>query len=142
MLIGCDQGCLVRLSFALQNPDEKPEIKMAQLFPPSITLYQIIKTSNPKNRNEYVICSSNGVHFRTQSNESRFEFEGTKSSILEDKGTFTSVVELSQTIMAVSAMDQCQVILIENANGTPKASNAIRFGSPVISLVGSTVFLE
>ena len=83
MLIGCDQGCLVRLTLDPREPDQKPEIKMAKLFAPSLTLYQIIKTSNPKNRNEYVICSSQGVHFRSQSNESRFEFEGAKSSILE-----------------------------------------------------------
>jgi hypothetical protein len=89
------------------------------LFPPSITLYQIIHSSNIKNRCEYVICSSKGVHFRTLSNESRFEFEGTKKSILEDKGSFTTIVELSKTIMAVSALDQLQVIIIENANGTP-----------------------
>ena len=122
MLIGCNQGCLARLSLSPQNPDASPpEIKVIQLFPPSITLYQIIKTSNPKNRNEYVICSSEGVHFRSQSNESRFEFEGAKNSILEEKGTFTTVVELSQTILAVSAMDQYQVIIIENANGAPRA---------------------
>jgi hypothetical protein len=142
VLIGCDKGCLVRLSLTQQDPDPKPEIKMAQLFLPSITLYQIIKTSNPKNRNEYLICSSKGVHFRTLSNESRFEFEGAKSSILEEQGTFTTVVELTQTTMAVSAMDQHQVIIIETANGTSKAIKAIRFEYPVISLVGSSVFIE
>ena len=71
-----------------------------------MTLYQIIHSSNLKNRCEYVVCSSKGVHFRTMSNESRFEFEGAKSSILDDKGSFTTVVELSKTIMAVSALEQ------------------------------------
>ena len=112
MLIGCDQGVLLRLSFTPQNPDDKPVINTAQLLPPTVTLYQIIKTSNPRNRNEYALCSSKGLHFRTLSNESRFEFDGAKNSILEEQGTFTTVAELSQTIMAVSALDQFQVIII------------------------------